>query len=153
MGNNKRIVSQEQLLRLWVHETKRVYEDRLVNTADHAWFQSTVQAEFASKFPHLQWDAVIPSERLIFTDCLEPDADPRIYDYVSDVDALKLVVEDFLTEHNAQSKTPMQLVLFQDALEHVARIARIFRQQAGNALLLGVGGSGRQSMTKLATFI
>ncbi len=47
----------------------------------------------------------------------------------------------------------MPLVMFSDALEHVARVARVLRQPQGNALLLGVGGSGRQSMTKLATYI
>lgn len=37
----------------------------------------------------------------------------------------------------------MKLILFLDACDHVARIARVLRQPLGNALLLGVGGSGR----------
>ena len=56
---------------------------------------------------------------------------------------MKQKVEDYLEDYNSATKNPMRLVMFLDACDHVARIARVLRQPMGNALLLGVGGSGR----------
>jgi len=61
------------------------------------------------------------------------------------------IMEDYLEDYNQVNTAQMKLVLFVDAVQHVCRISRIIRQPLGNALLLGVGGSGRQSLSKLAS--
>lgn len=62
-----------------------------------------------------------------------------------------VILQEILEEYN-ESKSRMNLVLFDDALEHLTRVHRIIRIDRGHALLVGVGGSGKQSLTKLAAF-
>lgn len=59
--------------------------------------------------------------------------------------------QEILEEYN-ESNTRMNLVLFDDALEHLTRVHRIIRMDGGHALLVGLGGSGKQSLARLAAF-
>lgn len=46
----------------------------------------------------------------------------------------------------------LQMVLFNDALEHLTRVHRALRMHRGNVLIVGTGGSGKRSVIKLAAF-
>ncbi|KAA3680725.1 dynein heavy chain, axonemal, partial [Paragonimus westermani] len=89
---------------------------------------------------------------LLFGDFMEPDSLPedRAYEEIKDIKAVYPIVEQCLDDYNQANKKKMSLVIFRYVVEHLSRICRILRVPGGNALLVGVGGSGRQSLTRLA---
>jgi dynein heavy chain len=66
----------------------------------------------------------------------------KAYVAIDSMADLKKILEDKLAEYN-ETKSQMNLVLFNDAIGHICRIARILDFPVGNALLVGVGGSGK----------
>lgn len=82
----------------------------------------------------------------------EEGEDPRLYEDFVTVEKVKEKLEFFLSEYNDEKKA-MDLVLFTDALQHLTRIHRVIRFPKGSALLVGYGGSGKQSLTRLATYV
>uniref|UniRef100_A0A8C4NS28 Dynein, axonemal, heavy chain 1 n=1 Tax=Dicentrarchus labrax TaxID=13489 RepID=A0A8C4NS28_DICLA len=139
------------LLQLWYHESCRIFQDRLVCAEDRDWFNRLLKdciQEFDCSF-----EEVVSCQPVLYGDFMIPGADHKVYTLIQDKEKLMKVMEEYMEDYNQVNTTKMKLVLFMDAIEHVCRISRILRQPLGNALLLGVGGSGRQSLTKLASYM
>ena len=197
-------------MRLWAHETLRVFYDRLVDTEDREWLldllremiqmhfknnfdlifshlleksQTQVEIIFRVAFFSLSLKQVIILSLLMFhktnkrlsfptlgrilqvdfeamRKCffgsyidIEKDVGERVYSEAKDQLQVLSVLEEYLVDYNGLSKRPMNLAIFLFAAEHISRICRILQQPGGSMLLVGVGGSGRQSLTRLSSYI
>ncbi|XP_076826869.1 dynein axonemal heavy chain 11 [Brachyhypopomus gauderio] len=138
------------LVRLWAHESRRVYSDRLADPTDLQLFHR-LQIDVARQaFEDLEQQLVL-QEPLIYLPSVADTTHPH-YTPVEGWDWLSLTLTDALRSYN-QLHAPMNLVLFQEAMQHVCRISRILACPRGHALLVGVGGSGKQSLTRLAAHL
>eukprot|EP01039_Chlorochromonas_danica_P005727 gene5727-6311_t len=145
--------SAEVFTRLWVHECQRIFYDRLINKEDQAWFQK-MMVELCSRFLRMSMSQEdLFNKPIVFVDFLRPDAEVRFYEEIRDLPKLTSILNDLLDNYNMTFPSQMNLVFFEDALTHTARISRILRQPRGNAMLVGVGGSGKQSLTRMAAFV
>ena len=156
------VPGQEDVLALWAHECCRVIADRFTNSDDWRWFNKTMKETVKEEL-----GGVCCSEEAYFVDFLrdppEPTGDepedaeleaPKVYEQVSTLDLLAEKLTQYMQQYNDTVRGGhMDLVFFRDAMTHLIKISRIIRTDRGNALLVGVGGSGKQSLTRLASFI
>jgi dynein heavy chain len=149
----KLVLNKLDLVKLWVHENQRVFGDRMISEADKSILLELLLDQAERKF-EVKKEAIFDNDRIIYGDfSFGMDGENRPYQIINDLPAMVKKIGEYLDDYNATTKSPMKLILFLDACDHVARICRILRQPLGNALLLGVGGSGRQSLARLATYI
>lgn len=141
-----------QLLRLFYHESMRVFHDRLINDADKSYFRNLMM-ETSRKY--FEQDIVKPTELVIFGDFMlfGQAREDRIYEEIKDVSRLKSILFDYLDDWNGATGKNVTLILFLDAIEHVTRLARLLRSERSNGLLVGLSGMGKQSLSRLGAHI
>lgn len=140
--------------RLWVNEVSRVFGDRLINTDDTKWFTDVVMDCLSRSFRSaLEFDDLFGERKVMWSDLLKIDAAQRLYEEMRDMPKILKSLNGFLEEYNISSSIKMNLVFFEDAVLHIIKILRALRQPRGNIMLIGVGGSGKQSLIKLASYV
>merc|ERR1711988_60401 len=113
---------------------------------------SIIQAKWAGDSDTILAEPMIFGDYEQCVDRLISDSeDPRLYKDLGRFDQSRKIFTEVMDNYNLD-RNPMTLVLFVYALEHLVRVHRIIRMSRGCGLLIGVGGSGKQSMTKLAAF-
>eukprot|EP00232_Nephroselmis_pyriformis_P029065 CAMPEP_0182867354 /NCGR_PEP_ID=MMETSP0034_2-20130328/8675_1 /TAXON_ID=156128 /ORGANISM="Nephroselmis pyriformis, Strain CCMP717" /LENGTH=4528 /DNA_ID=CAMNT_0024999703 /DNA_START=83 /DNA_END=13669 /DNA_ORIENTATION=- len=147
--------SKESVLSLFVHETFRIYGDRMWDHNDKAWLKALLDTKLTSIFEN-SWATLFEATEEVcppFVSFMRQVEDPP-YEPVTDMQLLKDFLMEKLEDYALEpGMSAMDLVLFQDALNHVCRIHRVILQPRGNALLVGVGGSGRKSLARLAAYV
>lgn len=159
--------SKKTFTRVWIHEILRVFYDRLVDETDRTWFFKLLKKS-TRDFMKETLDTALDNyqdengevtqenlKRLMFGTYLDSDSveGERRYDELASKEQFLNIAITMLQEYNSMHKAKMTIVLFDYALEHLSKICRLLSMPSGNALLVGVGGSGRQSLTRLASTI
>ncbi|XP_010071976.1 PREDICTED: dynein heavy chain 9, axonemal-like, partial [Pterocles gutturalis] len=141
----------QDLVKLYLHESNRVYRDKMVEERDYGTFDK-IQLEMVKKIYDDMEETLEQTKRMnVYCHFAKGIGEPS-YGPVPAWEELNQILVEALDNYN-EVNAAMNLVLFEDAMCHVCRINRILESPRGNALLVGVGGSGKQSLTRLAAFI
>jgi dynein heavy chain 1 len=138
-------LSLEGLVRIWAHEALRLFQDRLVTEEEKKWTDDNIDAIAMKHFPNLNQQEAL-GRPILFSNWLSkyyiPVEREDLRDYVKA--RLKVFYEEELD---------VPLVLFNDVLDHVLRIDRVFRQMQGHLLLIGVSGSGKTTLSRFVAWM
>lgn len=135
----------EDLVRLYVHEGLRLFEDRLVYASEKVWCNETIDEVAKKWFPSINSEKAL-SRPIYFTNYLNKN-------YVSvGADELKDYIEARLKQFY-EEELNVPLVVFDSVLDHILRIDRVLRQPLGHLLLVGASGVGKTTLTRFVSWM
>lgn len=137
-------LSVEGLVRLWAHEALRLFQDRLVENSERIWTNENIDSVARKHFPGIDAEAAL-ARPILYSNWLTKEYLPVKRDELREHVRARLKV--FYEE-----ELDVPLVLFDEVLEHVLRIDRIFRQPQGHLLLIGVSGAGKTTLSSEFSF-
>ncbi|KAI7942887.1 hypothetical protein MJO29_012731 [Puccinia striiformis f. sp. tritici] len=138
-------LSLEGLVRIWAHEALRLFSDRLVSEDEKRWTDEQIDSMAIQHFPNLnQSEALV--RPILFSNWTSKNYISVDRDELRDYSKARLRV--FYEE-----ELDVPLVLFNDVLDHVLRIDRVFRQVQGHLLLIGVSGSGKTTLSRFVAWM
>jgi dynein heavy chain len=156
------------LVSLWRHECQRVFVDKLTNLKDKNQVEGYIEEIMTHHFNlESEVNNFVKGKNILFLDFMALDIrdeegtiseyGAREYEGMARIDEIRkrcaIAIEDYNNELGSKAGKRLELVLFDDAISHLLRISRIIKMPRSSALLVGVGGSGKQSLTRLAAYI
>ncbi|XP_076621651.1 dynein heavy chain at 89D [Colletes latitarsis] len=145
----------KQIVRLWRNEFTRVICDRLINEEDenlvNERIKEKIEEHWEDEHEVIEYTMRDP---LLFGDFRNAihEEEPRFYEDLLDFEAVYNLFLEIFEDYNERNMTKLHMVLFNDALEHLTRVHRALRMHRGHVLVIGIGGSGKKSVIKLAAF-
>ena len=135
----------EGLVRIWAHEALRLFQDRLVTEDERKWTDDAVKRIAGKHFPNVEHEKALQGP-ILYSNWLSKNYVPVERDQLRDF--VKARLKTFCEE---EVDTP--IILFNDVLEHVLRIDRVFRQPQGHLILIGVSGSGKTTLSRFVAWM
>ncbi|KAF9498186.1 dynein heavy chain protein 1 [Pleurotus eryngii] len=138
-------LSVEGLVRIWAHEALRLFQDRLVTEDEKQWTDENIDSVATEHFPTINREEAL-GRPILFSNWTSKHYIPVDRETLREYTKARLRV--FYEE-----ELDVPLVLFNDVLDHVLRIDRVFRQIQGHLLLIGVSGSGKTTLSRFVAWM
>ncbi|KAK6049005.1 ATPase family protein [Cooperia oncophora] len=139
-------INPDQLVRLWAHEALRLFQDRLVTEEERIWTDELVDSTAEKYFGGACNIKESLRRPLLYSCWLSKHYVPVTRDELKDYVTARL--KGFYEE-----ELDVQLVLFDQMLDHVLRIDRIYRQPQGHLLLIGTAGAGKTTLSRFVAWL
>lgn len=117
---------------------------------DNSIFENQLKETIEESFSSVKSSAILEKPLIIFH--FAESLNEAKYMPIKDWKSLSRNLETAMDSYN-EFVGLMNLTLFEDAMCHITRISRILNSDRGYALLIGVGGFGKQSLTRMAAYI
>lgn len=148
--NSNSVNTKEEFINLWVHESSRIFRDRLSMESDRQSFDRFINSIVEKQFEIKNFS----SEKILFGDFAQSDGKKYYQPLPHNLEDISKLLRTFFEDYRVEKNMPsLNFVFFEDAIHHLCRLCRILRQPRGNALLIGVAGSGRKTLARFASFI
>ncbi|GAB7338645.1 hypothetical protein MBLNU457_5378t2 [Dothideomycetes sp. NU457] len=138
-------LSLEGLIRIWAHEALRLFSDRLIAKDERQWTEEAVNRIALDHFPSIDEKSAL-QRPILFSNWLSKNYVPVEREQLRDF--VKARLHTFCEE-----ELDVPLILFNDVLDHVLRIDRVFRQAQGHLILIGVSGSGKTTLSRFVAWM
>jgi dynein cytoplasmic 1 heavy chain len=138
-------LSLEGLIRVWAHEALRLFQDRLINEEERQWTETAVNRIAMEHFPTIDEQKALAGP-ILFSSWGSKNYVPI------EREPLREIVNERLKTF-CEEEVDVKLIPFNDLLEHVLRIDRVFRQSQGHLILIGVSGSGKTTLSRFVAWM
>ena len=140
----------KSFIKLWYHELMKEFHDRFNSDNDRNWFIKALQ-DIMDKHFKIKFDELCPANTLLFNGFF--DHSMAYKECTLSSDQLLNVCRDVLIDHNREASKPLDIVLFNEAVDHISSISRVLSMPRGHLMLVGVKSSGRKSLARLSMHI
>jgi dynein heavy chain len=150
---DSKVSVNSKLAKLFVYESRRVFSDRFVDQRDKEEFNRILRHVIVEPLQEPYEKLIPPNSFFVFGNFMNQNTLSKQYCEIDNLEAYRNVVKTYIDEFNEINKPKINILLFEECLENLAKLNRILSREHGHALQVGLGGDGRRTLTRLATYM
>jgi dynein heavy chain len=150
---DQNVALSSKFAKLFVYESRRVFSDRFVDQKDKDDFNRILKPVIHDGLQEPYDNLIKKDSFFVFGNFMEQNTIKKEYKEINSLEGYRAMVTSYIDEYNEINKQKINILLFQECLDNLAKLNRVLSREQGHALQVGLGGDGRRTLTRLATYM